>query len=165
MDQAIRTAAARLRIGTFAFMALVLGLYLWARLGTPAGAGHLAIRTQAEPGTAAQLVADVTVLLLCIALVELSRMLALIQRGELFSVAVIRRFRAFALWLLVMAVLGFVAPLAIAWMSGVPVGRHRVAVLLDMRQLLTLGITLLLSLLARLLERAREIEAEMREIV
>ena len=165
MDQEIRTAAARLRIGTFGFMALVLGLYLWARLGPGPGAGHLAVRTQAGPGTAGQLVADAAVLLLLIALFELSRMLALIQLGDLFSVAVPRRFRAFALWLFVMALLGFVAPLAIAFAGGVPAGRHRVALVLDLRQLLTLGITLLLLLLARLLERAREIEAEMREIV
>jgi hypothetical protein len=36
---------------------------------------------------------------------------------------------------------------------------------LDLRQLMLLGITLFLFLLARLMERARELEAEMQEFV
>ena len=39
------------------------------------------------------------------------------------------------------------------------------ALVLDLRDLLTVGITLLLFLLARLLERARAIDEEMREFV
>lgn len=165
MDQGIRTAAARLRIGVFVFMALILGLYVWARLGLRPGAAHIVIQTQTQPGTAAQVVADASVLLLFVALFELTRMLALIQVGELFSVAVIRRFRAFALWLFAMALLGFLAPFVTALAKDAPVGPHSIAFVLDLRQLLTLGITFLLFLLARLLERAREIEAEMQEIV
>jgi hypothetical protein len=89
----------------------------------------------------------------------------LIQLGELFSVEVVRRFRGFAFWLLLMALFGFFAPIVFALAQGAPSELHPVAFLLDLREALTLGITLLLFLLARLLERAREIEAEMREIV
>jgi hypothetical protein len=111
------------------------------------------------------MVGDGTVLLLLVALFRLTQMLRLIQMGEMFSVEVIGRFRSFAFWLLLLALYGLVAPTLLALAEGAATGTHRLAFVLDFRQLLTLGITVLLFLLARLLERAREIEAEMREIV
>jgi hypothetical protein len=63
-----------------------------------------------------------------------------------------------------MALFGFAARL-VAGLAGGPPGIHLVAVRLDSRELLILGITLVLFLIARLLERASEIEAEMREFV
>jgi hypothetical protein len=57
------------------------------------------------------------------------------------------------------------APILLIRAPANATGTHHLALVLDFRQVLTLGITLLLFLLARLLERAREIEAEMREIV
>jgi hypothetical protein len=44
-------------------------------------------------------------------------------------------------------------------------GHHRIFIVLDIRDLLLIGITALLFLVARMLERARAIEHEMSEIV
>ena len=44
-------------------------------------------------------------------------------------------------------------------------GVHRIPIILDLRQMLILAITMLLFLLARLLERARELESEVGEFV
>ena len=42
---------------------------------------------------------------------------------------------------------------------------HRMALVISLTDVLTVGITLLLFLLARLLERARQLDEDMREIV
>jgi hypothetical protein len=77
---------------------------------------------------------------------------------------VIGAFRAFALWLLIVAIVWIVAPIVVAVISG-PDAEHAYALKLQLRDLLTIGITLILFLVARLLERARAIDEEMREIV
>ena len=90
-------------------------------------------------------------------------MLRAIGRGQLFSATVIRRFRGFAFWLLLMAIVDLVGPLLVelfARRSGDPV-----RLIVDFRQVLTVGVTLLLFLLARLFERARQIDEENREFV
>ena len=165
MDQGITKAAARLRWGVFAAIALMVLLYLAARFDLQVGRAHVEYRMHDVSPTVGRMVGDGTVLLLLVALFRLTQMLRLIQMGEMFSVEVIGRFRSFAFWLLLLALYGLVAPTLLALAEGAATGTHRLAFVLDFRQLLTLGITVLLFLLARLLERAREIEAEMREIV
>ena len=54
------------------------------------------------------------------------------------------------------------AGLSRSWGAG---GIHRIEIVFDLRQLLLLGITMVLFLIARLLERARELETEVREFV
>lgn len=100
-------------------------------------------------------------LLLEIALFELVRMLSLIGAGEYYSIRVIRHFRGFAFWLLVLALLSFFAHM----LQPSPGHAPRIAIGIDFRELLSVGLTLLLFLLSRLLERAGEIEQENREIV
>ena len=65
-----------------------------------------------------------------------------------------------------MALFELVAPI-VRGIAGAPGVRRRTgfAFALDLRDLLTVGITLLLFLLARLLERARGLDEEMREFV
>ena len=64
------------------------------------------------------LIADVsTILLLSVALYQLTKMLGAIAEGDLFSARVVRRFRAFAFWLLLVALVWIVAP-----MLGGPAG-------------------------------------------
>ena len=74
------------------------------------------------------------------------------------------RFRAFAFWLLLVAIVWIVAPIAggTRWPAG---EARRIEFTLQLRDLLTLGVALILFLVARLLERARAIDEEMREIV
>lgn len=165
MDGDISRTAARLRWGAFAVIAVMALLYVAARFDLQLGQAHVEYRHHGISPAAGRTVGDGTVLLLLAALLRLTQMLRLIQGGELFSVEVVRRFRGFAFWLLLMALFGFVAPIVLGLAEGASGRPHRFAVLLDLREVLTLCITLLLFLLARLLEHAREIEAEMREIV
>jgi hypothetical protein len=92
---------------------------------------------------------------------ELTRMLSLIASGEYYSVRVVRHFRNFSLWLLILALAGFLAHMVQPSREG---GVH-IAIGIDFTNLLMVGVTLLLFLLARLLERAGEIEQENQEIV
>lgn len=161
----IRRDAARLRLGLLVVMAGATLLYLVARLDLELGSADVEYRSRSGGMAVPSWVADGSLLLLLIASFQLTRLLALIAGGESFSAAVVGRFRSFAFWLLVMALFGFAAPLVTELLRGRPDGAHRFALVIDLGDLLLLGITLLLFLLARLLEKAREIEAEMREFV
>jgi hypothetical protein len=160
-DQFIPRAAARLRIGVFAVMALILLIYLAARFQVQ----HVEHEFAGVPAPYAQLIGDVSIVLLLVALFRLSRMLGGIAAGELFSAAVVSHFRGFALWLLVMALFELIAPIAVGWAGAWNSYPHKLRMAIDLRDLLTVGITLLLFLLARLLERARRLDEEMREFV
>ena len=165
MDQDISRAAARLRWGVFAVIIVLALLYVAARFDLRLGPAHVEYRSHEVSPAVGRTAGDGTVLLLLVALFRLTQMLRLIQLGELFSAAVIRRFRGFAFWLMLMAVFSFLAPVLLTLAEGLATRAHHFAFVLDLRELLTLGITLLLFLLARLLERARQIEAEMQEII
>jgi hypothetical protein len=91
-------------------------------------------------------------------------MLGALAAGDLFSSRVIGAFRAFAQWLLILALFSIAAPLAWALLSG-PGPAHQYELKFQLNDLLTLGITFILFLVARLLERARAIDEEIREIV
>jgi hypothetical protein len=164
-DQSIPRAAARLRIGVFAVMALILLIYLAARFQVQIAHAHVEHEFAGVPAPYAQLIGDVSIVLLLVALFRLSRMLGGIAAGELFSAAVVSHFRGFALWLLVMALFELIAPIAVGWAGAWNSYPHKVRMAIDLRDLLTVGITLLLFLLARLLERARRLDEEMREFV
>lgn len=126
----------------------------------PAGL-HLELRTHTS-GVDPRIAATVVTALLDLALFDLAKMLGLVGSGEFFSVAVIRHFRGFALWLLMLAVIGLLAPM-IQFSGDGGVAIHFITV--NLGQLVIFSVTLLLFLLARLLERAGEIEQENREIV
>lgn len=162
--EGIRRSAARLRWAVFGAMAAMLLLYAAARFGFESGAVHVQYRPRGPDALSAHVIGDVTVVLLLVALFRLTQMLARIADGELFTAAVIARFRSFALWLLVMALFALLAPSAAALLR-LAAGGHGLELMVSFREVLTVGVTLVLFLLARLLERARAIEDEMREIV
>ena len=77
-----------------------------ARLGLGAG-GEVGVRAHSsasEAGTP-MIVADITILLLSVAFYQLSKMLGAIAEGDLFSARAVGAFRAFAFWLLLVAIL------------------------------------------------------------
>ena len=161
----ITRAAARLRWAVFAAMTIMVLLYAAARFGVRLGAAHVEYRAHGGSNGPGRAIADAGMVLLVIALWRLTQMLGLIASGQLFSAAVIGRFRSFALWLLLMALLGLFAPMAAEMLAGLKADPHRFAFAIDYRAVLTVGITLLLFLLARLLERARGLDEEVREFV
>jgi hypothetical protein len=159
----IRVAAARLRMATFATMAVMSLLYVAARFGLQLGQAHVEYRLHQPDILVARFFSDAMLILLLVALFRLTQMLARIAAGELFTAEVIGRFRSFALWLLVTALVGLAAPLIAGLIA--PAGGHRLMLALDFEKIVTVGVTLVLFLLARLLERARRLDEEMREFV
>lgn len=145
-------------------MALMLLIYIAARLGIQVAHAHVEYRLHGIGAPYAEAIGDGSMLLLLIALFRLTRMLGHIAAGELFSVPVIRSFRGFAFWLLLMALFELVAPIAAGLLGAGSSSPHGFRIAIDLRDLLTVGITLLF-LLARLLERARGLDEEMREFV
>jgi hypothetical protein len=164
-DLTIRRSAARLRIGVITAFALVLGLILCGRLGLSIGRAHVLLQSR-FPGSSSVLQTDDGILLLLgIAIYWLTEALRSVAAGGLFSRVVVRRFRLFALWMLLAALFSALAPTIIAALADSPPGRHRVMLVADVRDLLLISLTLLLFLIARMFERARAIEDEMSEIV
>jgi hypothetical protein len=156
--------ANRLRWGMWLVWAGILLVYAVGRLGVDLGAVRVASRADAGEDAAPMWMADVVVLLLTVSLYQLNRMLGALAAGDHFSARVIGSFRAFALWLLILALFSIAAPTVLALLSGPnPAGHYELK--FQLHDLLTLGITLILFLVARLLERARAIDEEMREIV
>ena len=154
----IARRAKRLRIFVIALMILMPSALaaIWLR---PRG---LHIEYRGHPTVIDPIIAACGVtLFLEVALFELARMLSLIAAGEYYSIRVVRHFRSFALWLLVLALLSFFAHM----LQPSADRAVKIAIGIDFRELLTVGLTLLLFLLSRLLERAGEIEQENREIV
>lgn len=164
-DRSIRRAASRLRVGVFVVMALVVALYLSALLDLRLAHARVEHQIEGLSATYGWAIGVGGILLLLVALFRLSQMLGRIAAGDLFSTAVIGQFRAFALWLLLMALFDLLAPIA-AGVAGAASGYpHRLRIAVDLRDLLTVGITLLLFLLASLLDRARRLDEEVREFV
>jgi hypothetical protein len=165
MNSSIASSASRLRAVIVVVASLVLLMVAAAQLGMPASHVYVDYRAHGAGAAAARAIAGGTLLLLAVALVRLVQMLGRIAAGETFSASVVRRFRGFAFWLLIMAIFGFLAPLLTASIAPAAGGVHRIEIVLDLRQLLLLAITMLLFLVARLLERARDLESEIREFV
>ena len=163
-DDGIRRSAKRLRVVVFGAMAIMVLLYASARLGLGLGRAHVEYRIHGPNLPSTRLIGDISVLLVLIALFQLTQMLGRIAAGEMFSAAVIGRFRSFAFWLLLVALFGVLAPLAAHAMRP-SAKMHRLELAIDFRDVLTIGATLVLFLIARLLERARRLEEEMREFV
>ncbi len=146
-------------------MIAMIALYVAARFGLQLGRAHVEYRLHGPDQWTTRLLADASVLLLLFALFRLTQMLGLIAAGELFSARVIAHFRSFAFWLLIVALSGLFGPMVAQLLRHSGTSGTVLALTIDFREILSVGVTLLLFLLARLLERAREFEAEIREIV
>lgn len=157
----IERSAGRLRWAVVTLIAVMVALYAAARFELRLGDFHIAYGQHGPERS--RLVADLGMILLVIALARLTQMLGAIAGGELFSSRVIRLFRSFAFWLLLMALAGLVGPIIAELVAHDAASPFRL--IIDFRQVLTAGVTLLLFLLARLLERARGLDEEVREFV
>lgn len=164
-DEAIRRSASRLRALVFVAMALMALVYAAAQLNLQFAGAHVEYHLRGLGIPYERLIGAVSLVLLLIALFRLAEMLGLIVGGALFTMPVIRHFRGFASWLLVMAAFEMIAPIAAGLLGAGSAPPHLVRLMFDLRDILTLGITLLLFLLARLLERARGLDEEMREFI
>ena len=160
----IGSAATRLRWAVWIFWACVLLAYAVGRLGLTFGVVRVQTHSAAGDAPSFLALADVSILLLSVALYQLTKMLGAIAQGDLFSARVVKAFRSFAFWLLLVALVWIVAPIAAVLLAG-PGDARQLELRLQMRDVLTVGIALILFLVARLLERARTVDEELREIV
>jgi hypothetical protein len=163
-DDPIRGYARNLRIGVLVAFALIVGLVVCGHLGVRVGNAPVLLESRSA-GDGLLGVSDGTLLLLGVAIYWLSEALRAVAAAQLFSRDVVRRFRLFALWMLIMALFSTIMPMVLGAVGPGSYGRHRIAIVIDVRDLLLVGLTLLLLLIARMLERARAIEDEMSEIV
>ena len=154
-------SASRLRIAVIIAMVVVGAAIILAWVGGSLETVHVEVRDHGG-GVDPLLVGTASMVLVEVALFRLIQMLGAIAAGDLFSSLVIRHFRGFAFWLLVVALVGVGLPLIGALADS---GPGRVALVFNLTKILAVGVTLLLFLLARLLERARQLDEEMREIV
>ena len=162
--QDIARTATRLRWAIWIVWGCILLVYVAGRLGLSIGILQVKANSPAESTPHFMILADATIVLVTVALWHLSRMLAAIAAGDLFSVKVVGAFRAFALWLLIVSLLWILVPVAMALVAG-PGTQQTYEFKFQLQDFMTIGITLILFLVARLLERARAIDEEMREIV
>jgi len=161
----VTRSAKRLRWAVLITAVIMAIFYAIARFDLIPGRVHVEHYAHGLAAGPAWLIADGASLLLIGALVHLVLMLGRIARGELFSSPVIRHFRGFALWLLLMALFRWFAPMAAQFVQGRPDGVHELHMSFDFDEIMMVGMTLLLFLLARLLERARRLDEEVREFV
>lgn len=164
MDSGIGLTAKRLRWAVWIVWAAIVLAYLAGRVGLDTQFLRIQSRLDESSAGPAMVVADATILLLSVALFQLTRMLGAIAEGDLFTARVVGAFRSFAFWLLLVALVWIFAPIGAALLAG-PDDGSRIELKLQLRDILTVGIALILFLVARLLERARAIDEEMREIV
>ena len=160
----IGKTATRLRWAVWIFWACILLAYAVGRFGLTFGVVEVQAHSVAGDAPASMVLADISFLLLSGALYQLTKMLGAIAEGDLFSARVVKAFRSFAFWLLLVALVWIVAPVVAVLLAG-PGDAHRMEFRLQMRDVLTVGIALILFLVARLLERARTVDEELREIV
>lgn len=163
-DRNLRIAAARLRVAVMLVMLLIAAALLIAWIGSQIGFARVEIRSH-EGGALNPLLTGTAIMVLAeIALWRLAQMLKAIAEGESFTSRVTGHFRSFAWWLMLMAIAHLAIPL-VSSLAGAGDGAGSIRIAVDLSSVILLGVTLLLFLLARLLEHARGIEEENREIV
>ena len=160
----ISTTARRLRWAVWVFWGCIVAAYVAGRFGLSLDYLSVQARASVDAAGPPMIIADITILLLSAALWHLGRMLGAIAQGDLFTARVVGAFRAFAFWLLLVALVWIVAPIVGVLLAG-PGDGHRLEFKLQLRDILTIGVALILFLVARLLERARTVDEELREIV
>lgn len=164
-DVATARMASRLRTGVLIVFGVILLLYVVGRLGLHIGRAGVLFRSHLGADPSAGYLGDGIMLLLAISIYWLAAALKSIAKGALFTRQTIRQFRQFALWLMIMALYSSIAPMLLDRARLGEDLRHKVLIALDVKDLLLVGVTALLFLITRLLERAGEIEQENREIV
>jgi len=161
---AIARSARRLRLAVFAAIGLIVAIYVLARVGLELGPLRVESREVVD-GWVGRALVDVTLALFVVALARLAQMLGAVADGPLFGPRVTKAFRGFAFWLFLAMLVEVAAGPLSAVAKTISAGGGRTAMAFELRDLLVLAGALFLFLLARMLEQARAIEAELEEIV
>lgn len=164
-ENGIKRYAQRLRIGVLTVFGMVLLLVLCGHFGMRVAGAPVLLQSRTAALSPLVGIGDAVLVLIGIAVYWLSEGLGAVAAGRLFSPAVVRPFRLFALWMLIAASFNALAPMALTALGAGSMGQHRIMILVDVRDLLLIGLTLLILLIARMFEQARAIQEEMSEIV
>ena len=99
----ISITARRLRWAVWTFWGCIVAAYVAGRFGLSLDYLSVRARASVEEAGPLMIIADITILLLSVALWQLGKMLGAIAEGDLFTARVVGAFRAFAFWLLLVA--------------------------------------------------------------
>lgn len=147
------------------FVLLVAAAYLIGRFGLAVGP-MVEVRYHASHLTwPAQAVSDVATIMFLVALVQLALLLRHIGHGELFGARVTGSLRRFAFWLFLSALVSIVGPTLVELATVDHRSGGAIHITADLRDLFYLVASLVLFLVARVIEEAAGIDAELREIV
>lgn len=164
-QSALQGSAARLRIAVLVLLALVVGAYATARLGIDLGPGiKVESRSDVSGPPVSAFAADAAVVLFAISLWRLAQMLRMLGRGERFTKSVAAAFRSFAFWLLLASLAQILLPIAASVLLNPP-GDGRIALAFDLLEIFFVIAALVQFLVARMLEEAADLDAELKEIV
>lgn len=155
--------ARRLRLLTVATATALVAATLFA-VAMP-GIAFVALETDGLPHFAASAIAVVAVALAAGGLAELSLMFQAVEHGQAFAPTSTRRFRRFALLILLSAIAKIVLPPLAQFGLAAYAGRGKISVAIDDSSLLTLLIGALLFFIARLFDEAARLEEDSRSIV
>lgn len=154
--------ARRLRFVVLTFLGLSVVAFAVGALGFDLGPA-VQVQTDAPGGSLAW--AGVSLAPFLVALWKLSTMLARVTDGELFSPGVMTGFRGFAFWLMLSALASILVPIVAGAIDVVRTGSGHIPITLEARAILYLIAAAVLFLVARMLEEAARIDAELKEIV
>lgn len=157
-------SASRLRIAVVLMLLIIVAVWLVSAFHLPLGPGIKVTSYAEEAGSPyAVWASSLSLGLFGLALLRLSAMLKRIAGGDRFSPSVTRPFRDFAMLLLLSSLAALLAPAALAALAPAKDGvRH---LHFELRDAIFGLASLLLFLVARMLEDAARIEAELEEIV
>jgi Protein of unknown function (DUF2975) len=165
MKQKTLIESARIvRWAAIAALVLLISAFIVSRLGLDLGPNVQVVRRTHASGHLGA-AGDLSALFFAVALVQLIRLLGRLSSGELFAPAVTSAFRTFAFWLMVSAIAGIAAPPIASLMAETTGQAHRIEFRIDLRDVMFLVAGLLMFLVARMLDEATRLDAELKEIV
>ena len=162
-QKSIAVAARRVRWFAIIVLVLMAGAFVVARFGLDLGPGLEVARRDHGTDPRAAVAADVAILLFLVALAQLIRLLGRLGAGELFAPAVTGAFRTFAFWLLLSAAAAIAGPLLVGAAGAGEA--QRIELPISVRDVMFLIAGIVMFLIARMLDEAARIAAELDEIV
>lgn len=149
--------------GAFYVASTVAALLAWSGWGSRVVSATL--DTAGLPPAWAAGMALLLAVLAAAAMWQLAQMLARIGNGQVFSAEVIRRFRSFCLFFLLMLLARSLLPAVVTLLLGIQADTGPIRLAFDGGDIITLVIAGLLYLVARLFEQAARWEDDSRSIV
>jgi len=164
-QKSLAQAARTIRSIAAIALAVLIVAFAIARIGLDFGPNLLIERRFHDGGWLSGFVSDLSAVFFMVALVQLIRLLGRLSAGELFAPTVTGAFRSFAFWLMLSGIAAIIAPPLAGFAVPNASGVHRIELQIDLRDIMFLIAGLVMFLVARMLDEAARIKAELEEIV